>query len=100
MAVTKQQAMTERHFHAGTCTRVIGPRGAVTERSENWRANGRCKTWVTRPDDFRLPIKYGLKNCAYLMPSNAHMLHAEADCPLKDPAYVTKDNRITESSNV
>lgn len=27
------------------------------------RVNGKCQTWKTRPDDFRLPVKYGLKDC-------------------------------------
>lgn len=35
------------------------------------RANGACKTWKTRPNDFRLPVKYGLKTSFYLTPSNA-----------------------------
>ena len=25
------------------------------------RVSGRCKTWKTRPDEFRLPVKYGLR---------------------------------------
>lgn len=36
------------------------------------RANGACKTWKTRPDDFRLPVKYGLKTCFYITPHNAN----------------------------
>ena len=36
------------------------------------RVNGRCKIWKTRPDDFRLPVKYGLRECFYITPSNAH----------------------------
>ena len=35
------------------------------------RVNGKCKTWKTRPDDFRLPVKYGLKQCFYITPLNA-----------------------------
>ena len=35
------------------------------------RRNGACKTWVTRPDDFRLPVKYGLRECFYITPGNA-----------------------------
>lgn len=26
-----------------------------------WRVNGKCKIWKTRPEEFSLPIKYGLK---------------------------------------
>jgi len=35
------------------------------------RVNGRCKTWVTRPDEFRLPVKYGLYQCFYITLDNA-----------------------------
>jgi hypothetical protein len=36
------------------------------------RVNGACKTWKTRPDDFRLPVKHGLRDCFYITPENAH----------------------------
>jgi len=35
------------------------------------RANGKCKTWVTRPGEFRLPVKYGLYQCFYITEKNA-----------------------------
>lgn len=35
------------------------------------RVNGKCKTWKTRPEDFRLPVKYGLYECFYITPVNA-----------------------------
>lgn len=35
------------------------------------RVNGKCKTWKSRPDDFCLPVKYGLRDCFYITPSNA-----------------------------
>lgn len=35
------------------------------------RVNGVCKTWKTRPTDFKLPVKYGLKTCGYITPINA-----------------------------
>ena len=34
------------------------------------RVNGQCKTWKTHPIDFRLPVKYGLKECFYITPEN------------------------------
>lgn len=34
------------------------------------RVNGQLKTWKTRPGEFRLPVKYGLKTCFYLTPGN------------------------------
>jgi hypothetical protein len=30
------------------------------------RVNGKCKTWKRRPEDFSLPMKYGLKECFYI----------------------------------
>jgi hypothetical protein len=36
------------------------------------RVNGKCKLWKTRPDEFRLPCKHGLKTCFYITESNAH----------------------------
>lgn len=43
------------------------------------RVNGKCKTWKTRPDDFRLPVKHGWKTCFYITESNAK------DWLLRDP---------------
>ena len=34
------------------------------------RANGALKTWKTRPGDFRLPVKYGLRECSAIVPRN------------------------------
>src|SRR5688572_15183423 len=30
------------------------------------RRNGKTKTWKTRPTEFRIPVKYGLKVCFYI----------------------------------
>lgn len=35
------------------------------------RVNGKCTTWKTRPDDFRLPVKHGFRECFYITPLNA-----------------------------
>lgn len=34
------------------------------------RVNGACKVWKTRPNEFRLPVKYGLKYCFYIDDGN------------------------------
>lgn len=36
------------------------------------RVNGVCKVWKTRPNEFRLPVKHGLKDCFYITESNAN----------------------------
>jgi len=36
------------------------------------RRNGKTKTWKTRPNDFRIPVKYGLRDCFYITQYNCH----------------------------
>lgn len=35
------------------------------------RVNGKCKTWKTRPEEFSLPVKYGLYTYFYIGHHNA-----------------------------
>ena len=35
------------------------------------RVSGQCKTWVTRPTHFKLPVKYGLFESGYITHENA-----------------------------
>jgi hypothetical protein len=30
------------------------------------RINGKTQTWKTRPADFRIPVKYGFRECLYI----------------------------------
>jgi hypothetical protein len=43
------------------------------------RSNGKCKTWVTRPEEFRLPAKHGLYDTFYIDHDTAK------DWSLQDP---------------
>ena len=36
------------------------------------RRNGATKTWKTRPDEFRIPVKYGLYEYAYITQDNCN----------------------------
>ena len=66
--VTKEIAMKLR----GNDTlhhRTLKNRDGTPLRS---RPYGRCKTWKTRPQDFRLPMKTGFRISFYLTPHNAH----------------------------
>ena len=67
-------------FHAGECTTTIGVRGGRTDSIEQWRANGAVKTWKTRPADFSLPIKHGMRDYAYIDQHNADLFHRAEDC--------------------
>lgn len=60
--VTKQIAESARYrqeFYHKTIKNVDGSPARC-------RVNGKCKTWKTRPNEFSLPVKYGLKHCFYI----------------------------------
>lgn len=82
--VTKAQALTANNFHMDACTRVVGPRGGIQERITQFRRNGRTVTWVTRPDDFRIPVVHGLKSYGYITDRSARDFHIAAECPIID----------------
>ena len=67
--ITKIQAMTVRHFTHVTLKNADGtPLRA--------RAHGKCQTWKTRPEEFKLPVKYGLRDCFYITQDNAEQWNA------------------------
>jgi len=63
--ITKEQAMTARNFEHVSLKNADGT-------PVRCRVNGACKTWKTRTADFKLPVKYGLKQCFYIDNTNAH----------------------------
>ena len=83
--VTKAEALTASEFHytgRHDCTRVVGPRGGVKVTITACRRSGRTQTWTTRPDAFRVPVKYGLYESAAITDENAHDWHTADACPL------------------
>lgn len=81
--ITKKQAMAADYFHLGDCTKHVGPRGGVKLVISNWRRSGRTKLWMRRLDDFRVPVKYGLRSHGYVTAQEAHEWHVPEDCPVK-----------------
>lgn len=65
--ITKQQAINAEYrdefFHVSE----------LDSRNEpvKCRVSGKCKTWKTRPNEFKLPVKYGLYQSFYITPENA-----------------------------
>lgn len=72
--ITRQQALTVNQFHEDH-----EPAGKICQ----WRRNGTTQTWKTRPDEFRIPVKYGLRSYDQITQDNASQFHAEADCPTR-----------------
>jgi hypothetical protein len=85
----RRNAMTAREFHpADACaqTVAIGPKGGRTmpRHVENWRRNGATQTWKTRPAEFRVPVKYGLRSYGNLTDYDAGRWHTgrAEDCTI------------------
>jgi hypothetical protein len=71
--VTKQDCLTGRYFRylQGTYSR--------SKELKQVRASGKCQTWKTRPDDFKLPVKYGMYESLYITPANAALFITEQE---------------------
>lgn len=84
--ITKEQALTANEFHFAHSDKVIvGPRGGKTyPKIEVWRRNGRTQTWKTRPNEFRIPVKFGLYDYSYITEREARSFHTTEDCPLNE----------------
>jgi hypothetical protein len=65
--ITKDEALSLRSgqvlFH-----RKLRNRDGTALRG---KVTGKVQSWKTRPDDFKVPMKHGLKDHFYLTPSNA-----------------------------
>lgn len=93
-------AIIRDEFHRGECTRTHGPRGGERLSVEAWRRNGQTVTWKTRPDEFRVPIKYGMRGYDSITPDNMGEFHLAWHCPLDDVEYrnVRDDGHVIEIS--
>lgn len=80
--ITKQQAITANEFHYEPCTKKVGPRDGITKHIETWRRNGQTQTWKTRPNEFRIPVKFGLYNYGSITERDSAFVHIASDCPL------------------
>jgi len=59
-------AMNDEKNSDGTCVR--------------WRVNGAVKTWKTRPNEFRIPVKHGMYDFGYITEKNYHLFHLNGTC--------------------
>lgn len=72
MAVEFTREEVERALDEGRLY-VKATRGA----SYKCRRNGRTQTWKTRPDDYRIPFKFGFKDHGALSPAVAYDTYFE-----------------------
>ena len=70
--ITKEQAVA---LGIGTLRATIYSMHESYSNHPQWpkvvRPSGRCKTWKTRPNEFRLPVKYGFYQSMYITERNA-----------------------------
>lgn len=74
--ITKQIAMSLHHGQVLHHVYVKNADGSALR----CRVNGKCKIWATREDDFRLPVKHGLRDCFYIDNSNADQWEVPIVC--------------------
>ena len=87
--ITKAEAMTAHRFHRlGACARTVGPRGGVKQKTVEVRRTGQTKTWVTRPTEFQVPVKFGLSLSGYITHINADEWVVASQCPVCHPQGV------------
>lgn len=85
--LTKAEAMTADTFHLSESCHAevhVGPRGGITVgRTEVYRRSGQTQTWKTRPNDYSIPVKWGMYQSFRITdfsPSDFHV-GAPEDCP-------------------
>ena len=61
-------------------------------KCQNWRVSGKVKLWKTRPNELKVPIKYGLYQNSYLTEKLLDIVHLESECPLCKKGTI---NRLT-----
>lgn len=66
--ITPETAMTASRFYH----RKEKYGGRRSNEPIEVRRMGRTKTWKTRPGEFRIPVKYGLRTSFYIDHTNAH----------------------------
>lgn len=103
--MTRDEALRADVFHFGNCTRTTGPRGGVRTHTEEYKRAGANKTWKTRPEDFRVPVKHGMRGYGEVVPANVAQFHTPAQCPLNDSrdhtadeSHVTRVQEVTYST--
>lgn len=102
MAITKDESIVSVEFHYGECQRRHGPRGGITFHQIRFRRNGKTKTWVRSPLEFRIPVKRGLREYGYITQTNASDFHTAEQCEIMDvdsyyqrPWYDSGNNSFT-----
>lgn len=81
--ITFDQAVNGREFHEDH-----EPAGKIFA----WRRNGATQTWKTRPGEFRIPVKYGLRSYGQIHEYDADRFHLASECPTRHVRVTMPDD--------
>lgn len=88
--ITREQALTASEVHSNTKSMRNGTCYVFAR-------NGKTHTWVTRPAEFRMPIKnFGLRFYGAVTQDNNGNFHTPEDCPLLE----TEEMALTNSGKI
>jgi hypothetical protein len=65
MTVNKENALTANRFEHVSIKNA-------DKTPARCKRNGKTKIWVTRPDEFKIPVKHGLRDCFYIDNTNCN----------------------------
>lgn len=89
--LTRERALNSMEFHyngdGGCRLTPVGPRGGGGgPKVTRVRRNGTTQTWKTRPAEYRVPVKYGVRarDQFSIREYDANNWHAAEDCPLRN----------------
>jgi hypothetical protein len=72
--ITRHDALTADMFHDSVCRK--------------WSRNGATQTWKTRPNDFRVPVKYGMYRYAQIWHHDAALVHLPGSDQCQKPEAI------------
>ena len=75
MAITLEEAKALQYgeilYHVGNKNADGSP--------QRWKVNGKPKTWKTRPNEVRVPVKHGLRDFDYLTQDELSLVCLDED---------------------
>lgn len=83
MPITKLQAITAKHGQIFLHMTAKNADGSPLR----CRVNGESSVWKTRPAEFKLPVKYGLRECFYITNENADEWCTEANWQVESELF-------------
>lgn len=78
-----------RWWHRGGCRLIVGPRGALTIETFEYRVSGKLRTWKRDTERFELPLKHGMYGPSYTLTehTSSDIWHSSGMCAVQVAAW-------------